>query len=331
MNKIFTISNTTLPFVTAVSMALLLIESVTYPGFILKHLFVNPNIIVMLNVIQISIYTFTKINTVTENKLQNLVFNLTYLLLPVFIIIYIILLSLETKNYPNYIYSTIHLNLDSFFKALILVAIIVFFGVVNAFRNSSNYFKATSKGFNSKIVKSKKAILILFTLLIVYQLIFSFADTTQVLLKNNIYILNNLNDDYDKKMFNSWHFFYMYMKFVSENTPLNAKIAIPPPVRPWLSEGNSVLVRYFLYPRYLITVENENGDNTEPEYYLMTKGLWKAYNDEEYGWPRHEIIASEIIYFDPVNYTSQTEKNINFDPNNEKNKYGWGLIKVKKI
>jgi hypothetical protein len=146
-------------------------------------------------------------------------------------------------------------------------------------------------------------------------------------LDSDIYILLHSQKTYDQKMDIKWPVFYNYMTFIKNNTPQNSTILIPPQVSPWLSTGNSALVRYFLYPRKLIHGGLDSIPLDGYDYIMISWGRWS--NDNfSYGWPMVDIKAQELLYWD------QDSNVINIVPGNYIYKDGgdivkWGLIKSK--
>lgn len=334
------------PFLVTFTFSVLLVESFTYAGFVGKYIIFGANFFLLLSIlsgiIQLA-YSSQFEGRDNENYLfQNKIFfyfcNIT---LPVFVFLYYVVIVTEAKNYPNYVFSTIHLNIENFSYVVFFNLFNVFLGQVKEYKKLffqvDKTFKAGKTFEVGKTFRIKKTIntfwlnKVLISALITLMFFFGATNLLQTgkqLIVENIYIFLNRSSSYDEKMEAKWGLFYKYMKFVRDNTPNDAAIAIPPPVRPWLSEGNSVLVRYFLYPRFLITVENEFITERKPDYYLLAKGLWKAYDDKDYGWPKDFIKAEKILYMDSeTNIAREVEKD--YDPSEPKNLQSWGLIKAK--
>jgi len=346
--KIVAANGFMLPFVTTLTLLFLALETVTYSGFIARYVFVEIKIIMVINILMLIVYVFkngaNRNVDKFESTLMSLVVKGAYLALPLLAILYYIMIAIESANYPNYVFSTTHINPDTFFNILVFVAIIALSGILS--HSHMENLEVYSKGLDIKGLKTEKmnsqlnfnlfgakAQRIIAMLLVVtfsYFVLQNVILTTKRIVKSNIYIFVNSTDTYDDKMYKSWHFFYKYMKFIKDNTPEDSSVAIPPPERPWLSEGNSVLVRYFLFPRRIVTVEDESGVKIDPDYYIISKGIWKAYNESEYGWPKEKINASEIIYLDPNSFEIEKVEDVVYEPELFENKMGWGIIKVKK-
>lgn len=344
VSRIVGLNKFILPFTITITLSFLIIEAFTYSGFIRQHLFIDSKLFMVINVLMLLFNSF--INNSDKNIVKNVEVDLlilvvkgSYLAVPILAIIYYIMIAVESANYPNYIFSTLHINPDSFFSVFVFSVIISVSGLLSQIDLTNLDLNQVSesdiprtKNFRLNINGNKfqSLVTILFIVMFGYFTLQNFILTSKRIVKSNIYILVNKDATYDDKMYESWHFFYKYMKFIVDNTPENSSIAIPPPIRPWLSEGNSVLVRYFLFPRYVVTIEDESGNIIHPDYYIISKGIWKATLESEYGWPKVKIEAEEIIYLNEKDFSIKKIKNVIYDPDLDENKYGWGLIKVKK-
>lgn len=337
------INITIFPYLVVLTYALLCLETVTYRGFVERYLFVSVYLILLLTLIGAIGVFFKKGVKTTETSTTNLILKMNSLLIPVFAIFYWILVLVEATHYPNYVYSTFHI-LPENLGILLFFSIYLF--VIKSLRqkNLKNIELLLTSGTvglhkypgSSKMAYSHRTPFQLTQRIIISVIIFLLGiyglyNTIKVLdsaLKSNIFILRNLNLTYEEKMKTSWNFFYDYIEFVRENTPVDAVIAIPPSIRPWLSEGNSVLVRYFLYPRKLKSDDELKSKSFIPNYYLLAKGLWGVSDEKMYGWPKENISAEWVIYFDG---TTKQVKRVegNYNPNDQINTGAWGLIKVK--
>ena len=340
ISKLLIFTYRTYPFLVTFTFSALFVESFTYAGFVGKYIIFGAKFFLLLSIlsgiIQLAYSSQFKRwddeNYVFLNKIFFYFCNVT---LPVFVFLYYVAVVTEAKNYPNYVFSTFHLNIDNFSYVVFFDLFNVFLGQVKEYKNILIQVDKSIKA--GKAFKENKTVnvfwlnkLLISTLII---LIFFFGATNLLqtgkqLIVDNIYIFLNRSFSYDEKMEAKWGLFYKYMRFVRDNTPQDSAIAIPPPVRPWLSEGNSVLVRYFLYPRFLVTVENEFTTERKPDYYFLAKGLWKAYDEKDYGWPKDYIKAEKILYMDTEsNIAREVEKD--YDPSEPENLQSWGLIKAK--
>ncbi len=324
------------PFFSVLSLAALFIESVTYSGFFAKYVLLDAKLIMIFD-IALGLFLvmgkngFDVQKSSVYNGLHSLVFHLSYLFSPVLVLFYYLMVSVETTNYPNFVFSSYHIIPDNFMYLVFLDVYLVVLGVLVEKPHLKallpKFYNSINDDREDKLINSSRVLLGLQSLIVIFVLS-NFAKTSREILKSNIFIFHNLNYSYDQKMTSSWNDFYRFMFLVKKVTPENSVIAIPPSVRPWLSEGNSVLVRYFLYPRKLISPDEPKTQNLTPQYYLLAKGLWKASNPEDYGWPKIRIDSEEIFYFDLASGKVVAKKS-GYNPEDLANKDAWGVIKTK--
>lgn len=291
-----------LPLIILFTYGCLLIDTIKYPGFVGKHFFIDAKIFLAVSTVLI---IFSK------NKIKSLFNKLNLFILLVSTAGLVLLTFLEAYNYPNYVLSKFHLNLVGLVYVLIFSFAIY---VANIIQKEKGISK---KGFTK---------FILFCIL-VYALVINVGITFQNALTKDVYIGLHLRDTYDQKMLYQWGNYYSYMKFVKDNTPENATIIIPPQTSPWLSSGNLLLDRYFLYPRNLIQFGLTIPDGQPKNAYIMIyKGEWCDSHDCEI-WPAQTIKATELIVKKPK--SSEVEKIIKdyvYSPNNKE--YSFGLLKI---
>lgn len=137
----------------------------------------------------------------------------------------------------------------------------------------------------------------------------------------------------DRIKFKVGDFFYDYIKFIKSNTPEDAKILIPPSSSyPWPQTGNGQYMGYFLYPRQVLS-----GNEKDPGYDLSLEKFdfvliaWgesslttKGYT---HGFPKFEVLAEKIIYFERDGSTKEVLKNYRYENLQENS---WGIIKIRK-
>ncbi|HKC04977.1 MAG TPA: hypothetical protein VKC54_03835 [Patescibacteria group bacterium] len=313
------------PYLFVLSMSLSVLESVIYQGLVRKYLFIDLKLIIFATVIS---GFFAIIDNNFEDKFTNatsFVLHLNSLFLPVILIFYWLGTSTESSNYPNYLFSTFHISPESFLSILLLS---VYFRVLMIVKKGIG-LKFSFKKSKTTAHDRRPFYLKLLIAMLIFFAISNMVKVFNSALTESLFIMKHINFTYDEKMEYSWRFLYKYMVFVKENTPEDSIIRIPPSIRPWLSEGNSVLVRYFLYPRKLISPDEPLSLNWRPDYYLLAKGSWTARDESEYGWPKEKIAADKVIYFDTTTNRSTVFIG-NYNPLDVRNKNAWGLIKVKK-
>lgn len=308
--KLSKISSILFPFLVLSTYAFIILESYFYIGVLRKFVLIDSRFLIIL-----TLFSGFYIINQKMHLFATLIFKLNQLIFPLSVIVYLVLLTLESTHFHNYVFSTYHIQPSNFFYMVIL---------------SGGLF-LVYKLVNSKKISYKFSLneFIVFAVLIVV-FMEGFSRTVEVAMYSDVYILTHLNSSYDYKMEERWGIYYDYIKFVRENTPEGSSILVPPQELPWYSTGNVGLDRYFLFPRFL-----ENGSYDGPidfgkyDYVMLVWGEWNDAPKERYGWPKIEVPAEKMIYFNPE--TKQvTEIDGNYKPNNDLNKSVWGIVKVKK-
>ncbi len=351
-NKLFKnileVNNFIFPFLIPLTYFFLFLETYSYIGALRKYILVDSRFFLALSVVSAFGVLIKKIlfdeGKMEENNMTSFALRFNFILTPIFFAFYFILIGLENRNYPNYVFSSYHLQPDNFFNLVLLGLVLSFVGIFYFYNENGKgkvdrlirflliefgdfSFEKTQKSSVFRDFLSRSLFLVSLFLLVVY-FFNNLSKSLSLSFKNTLYIFTHLDATYDDKMRKVWGFYYDYMKFVKENTPENATIVIPPQQAPWLSEGNVALSRYFLYPRKLLNGYYDSLPKEHFDYVLLAYGTWRANKDEDYGWPKVELEASEIIYLDPKNNEVGKIKDVVYRPNFN-DKVLWGVIKVK--
>lgn len=117
-----------------------------------------------------------------------------------------------------------------------------------------------------------------------------------------------------------------FSKFIVENTPSSARIAIPPQSNVWKMEGNVGYFRWFVYPRILVNSIDSFIIPSDVEYILISVG---ECHEGACIWPKQEISQSSIekmLIIDRETSEVQTLTDEAYIPG----KYDWGIIKLKR-
>jgi len=281
-----------LPFLIAFTYFCLLIECVTYRGFLWKHFFLDTNFLMTLLVIFL---TF-----VNEDK--RLTFKLNRFLFPVLVVFYFVLLSLDFVFYSNYVFSHFHIQPQNVLF-LVLTSILIL---------------ASEEANNHRLLKrAKENVSYFLNFLIIFFMLYLFIASVPDVFNRAIYfdagIFTHLNFSYDDKMRNLWGDYYDFMNFVKSNTPADSSILVPP--QDFMATvGNVGLDRYFLYPRKLGNGKLDDLSEANFQYVLIVP--W---------WPRVELPAEKILVLNPGG--GITEVFGNYEPAKIQN--SWGIIKLK--
>lgn len=308
-------------FLISTSAVSALLESISYTGFIEKHLpFSSSNIYIVTFVVAIIVINYGR-------KFPSLIFRSALAVKYIAIssaITTTILLMVEGLTYDNFVYSTIHLRPEN----LPTLALIL------AFHYSLIYTKKPKLPFVNK--KGVKILLnypkVLILLVLGYYFILNSVITLKNMTKVFVEIIQNPRASYGEKMSKRYSGSFEYFQLVKQHTEDDASIIIPPQLYPWGTVGNGGMAKYFLYPRrvYNGAYDDLLRDNFEEEfnYVMIARGTWlySEYTDD--GWPRVDVEAESVTYFDLETGTSTT---VDGDfTTTDKEQYGyWGIIKVK--
>ena len=296
-------------------------EVLVYPGVMKKYLLINP---LWIYFILISVRLFSKYDprykkSVLSEKLNKINLSLTFL----FGLLYLSLLALEKLNYSNFVFSKLHVHPAElkwpFFVVLISYVL-----------SRRGFYKIVN--ILNKINKIKLEVIIVSLSLIV--LVDNLVGISLAIDKDIFFMLSNPFASHDSKMNEKVGFlFYEYTSFIKTNVPEESTILIPPQGYPWPQTGNFAYLRYFLYPRkvlsgkeYLPEVDYIKDDI---DYVLIAWGETIATEyDYTHGWPKFDVAAEEIIYM--INGNDKEKIVGNYVYEVVKGKELWGVIKITK-
>ena len=189
-------------------------------------------------------------------KLHKKPFILISIMSLIFVIIIQKMFNLQYLNYPNYIYSKygitiIQLQFMNFVALLELMLFITIYLFNVGGRTSTNLnipvsnvkFLGNNNMFNGKITFEKVSVLI--STLSIFGL---FVLSTSVFL-DWTKLSSTSREGYEAKVGKD----YKYIELISTKTSKDVKIIHPPQGNTWPAIGNQPLIRYFLYPRILIS------------------------------------------------------------------------------
>lgn len=283
------------------------------PDFFERHYHINMALILIAMGVSLSFLKLltikgkTPIQIITEKFINKL--TLTTLGL------YGLLNILEKITYPNFIFSKLHLHLETLYIPVLLT--LLFAGV---------HFKRNRKIFNKKFLSMAALTTIIIAII---------ANNIRIIFTiysgQFMYMFKNLNNSYDQKMaYITGERFYYYAKFIKESTPPDSTILIPPMGFPWPQTGNGGYINYFLYPRKLVNGKeyDPNVDLKNIDWVLIDYGETET---TQYGyttgWPKFNVPASMIVIYDNGTVTTINKNYIYKDFAGKK---AFGLIKVAK-
>lgn len=300
---------------SVLAVAIAIVETIKYPGFIVKH--TGFNVLVLYIITGIVIRYFPPPNP--HKQLISRAFRTISL---ASISIAGILLIIETITYPNYVFSTIHIHLDGL--QILTVLFFIYFVLTNLRHD------------NLKLLLETTLLFAVISVLFNYTLA-NIINTRKLVIKE-IDLIQASGPSYSDKQRAGWGDIYTYTELLRKSTPENAIIAIPPAQNHWLYSGNLVLMRYFLYPRTLVNVKESDSIETlydlpdvDYDYVAIIWGESNTRDSADYGWPKAAIPSEYIEYFNLQDGSTRKVIIDSYMPeDHDDESIGWGLIKVQR-
>lgn len=291
-----------------------------YPNFFYKYFNFSPFIIYTSFVVYSYYYHYVN----TYGLLFKITHKFAFLMIIVMGFLYLSFNTLESLTYTNFVFSKFHIHPDQ---------LSVIFYIFLAEYTIGINFNSAKKNIQKGIVKLLKI-----ETLIVPLVIFIF-------LNNIVGIVDKMKDDVfymsthifssteEKYEFKLGKKFYNFTEFIINNTEKDSKILIPPfPAYPWPQSGNSVYMRYFLFPRTLVSGNEFSPvlDINQFDYVLIAWGETPSTSGEyTHGWPKFDVPAEYILFLNDNGTTSKANENYVYDK--YKDNEVWGIIKVNKL
>ncbi len=295
-----------------------LAEVFTYQGFIEKYFIFSSIYFVCFSVFIVTLYVSTDVKT--NKRCIRLFSNIFSVTLPIFFLSLFLLGYLEEANYPNYVFSKFHID---FLNIPLLISYNFYLLLIILLKQEMDFKKLKIKSVTSRIILGTT-----FFLLSLY-LINNISSVLSLVKRNVSYSLSNTKATYDEKMIEKMGFFYEYMQFIKAHTPEDAVIHKPPKLDPWHMTGNAGLVRYFLYPRKLVSTGDQYIlSESDYDYMMISKGFFNQAGDWGHGWPKVPVEAEKILYIDP-DTKEIVEVSGDYDPRDAVERGEWGLIKIR--
>lgn len=300
-----------LPALIVITYILLVLDTLKYPGFVGKHLFIDARVFFATSVVLLFLRPVT-------TGIQWFIFKTGFAVMAGVTLFYIWFSILEATHFTNYVLSKYHFSLEG------LVYVFMFSVVVYI---SSKLRSTILSNINGRLIWQGVVFF-----LVAYASVLNIGVSLKNAVEGDLYVFTHLSASYDQKMYYQWHGFYFYMLFIKNNTPENASIVIPPQIAPWwTSSGNLSLVRYFLYPRTVIqynTPEIPDLKSLHRDTYIMI--AWGEWGCDRYGcggWPIQIIKAREAIFEDTDSSgVKDIKQNFVYDPRDTANPFG--LLKI---
>lgn len=205
-------------------------------------------------------------------------------------------LHLESINYPNYIYSTFGLkisHLDVISTASLFVAVLcVFLPFIKMQKLKRGKKQVLKQNFLRGLLNPVRAIFLVGLVILIWQALSPFRYW-------EAYV------GYSAQTYESKFEQFEYINKLSIHVPATEKIILPVQSSVWPAISNPPVVRYFLFPRELVSssiIENQQNVQEISSAYFVELGLE---NDKKH-WPDIDQ-ESKVVSFngeDKINYTS---------------------------
>lgn len=310
-----------------VVLMLSIVESATYPGFVLKHLYVDLlSIIFVVVILGFFIKIFLKIERNVPNYLEKVAICISIILSVVVFLCNFI----EGISYTNYIFSRFHVHPKLLYTPLFLS----YFGLFLFIKKDTIWNKSNNAG----LAKYFKTIYKVRTLLLIicFWLIFQNLTVIWQVLRNDIlFMVKHRESTVAEKMrYKVGDKFYKFVDFVQKNTPPYSTILIPPQGYPWPQTGNPSYIRYFLYPRKVVVGKEYEANidllKSNIDYVLIAHGETDTTEfGFTHGWPKFDVPSDYVLYMeDDKELIRQYEHMYLYK--NSIGKEQWGIIKIKK-
>lgn len=331
-----------LPFLLATTYTLLAVEVFTYPGFIKANFFLPSQVLVSLLIV-IYLFLFVVKSQVTYKNAgnQNIATITSYinsfLLLPL-VIIYVILSTLEEKNFPNFVFSHLHIHLGSLSNIVGFNIVIVFLDLPIVKKHLAQRIKKLLFNLTPRSITFFDLSYILTVVALFFLLHAQVSSLVKIIGSEVGKFSLAVTFPYErrlcvrlggKKCNESFGWIQYYGEFISKHSEDNATIFIPPQKESWEMEGNVDFIRAFIYPRVPISSQELSAPiPSEADYVLIAYGSW--YSDIK-GWPRFLIPKERIEWIRYIDrYTLEEDMQSDTDYIFEEGAEEWGLIKMKK-
>jgi len=217
------------------------------------------------------------------------------LLSAVFLIFARILLDMEHNNFPNFLYSNygitvVQLELMSFIAAIEILICLSILAYSTNFRinNAGNVKKIVDKR-KSHTLRSSKVDRAAF-----YLAIAGFSGLL-VLSANTFLNWRALSSGEEGGFETRIGRHYKYLDSLTNHTPMKARIIHPPQGDKWPAIGNQPVIRYFLFPRTLISgilLDNQEIATEFKEAYFVEIDP----SSQETHWPIIDMFGKTVIF-----------------------------------
>jgi hypothetical protein len=303
------------------------IEAATYPGFVQKVTDVKPLLFLNLAMVSYSILVFRKFFFDEEFTPESLlVLRANALLLPLGVFLMTSLWKLEAAHFPNYVFSTFHLNLNILQQVLNFNFFLAIPYLLTHYLNIKPII--WPKELSRKNVNLLPAFFFAISIVLLSALQLNKAFLRAG--KDLTAIMRTPFASIEERRRQVIGPFYEIFTFLNAYIDETATVAVPPQ-RESGTVGNVGYARYFMYPRYLIHEEDFVPEALpEIDYFVITRSSFDEATQRVTTWPTHPVKAEVIYLYNEDTKEVQVLENQMYSPDNPIFYDKWGVIKVAK-
>lgn len=307
----------------------LLIDSITYPGFLSKIMVVDSSQWYFLSFISILIYSAERLFRKNDDKQKELdiLLKINYLFFPFIFLIVFFLFQLERENYSNFVFSTFHVHINTLIKVMTISGFLFVIHLVEEFFLSKSGLKKKLKISNfMKGLDIKKTVFFLVMVLAVSSQIYQAYGRLIVYGAKTLRYSFSTFEDKKGIVFGDP---YIVFKFISENIPPESIVAVAPQSIEGII-GNIGFARYFLHPIYLFHPIEHKKNILDVDYVIVTSNLTSVEDGTFFTWPEESFPVSEGIMIDKDTKIVSSYDLEEYDSKNEIFHNKVAVLKVKK-
>ncbi len=327
--KIFKLNRVISGPLIIIAIGSLLIDSVTYPGFLSKIMVVDSSQWYIIAFISILLYSVDRIFRKNSDKQKELevLLKINYLVFPFIFLIVFFLFQLERENYSNFVFSNFHIHINTLVKVMTLSGLLFSIHLIEEFFLSKSGTLKKLKITNfMKSLNIKKTVFFLVMVLAVSSQIFKGYGRLIVYSAKTLRYSFSSFEDKKGIVFGDP---YIYFNFISDNIPPESIVAVAPQSIEGII-GNIGFARYFLHPIYLFHPIEHKKNILDVDYVIVTSNLTSVEAGTFFTWPEESFPVSEGIMIDKDTKIVSTYDLDEYDSKNEIFHNKVAVLKVKK-
>lgn len=318
INKILTLNKLLFTIFCVLAFGAIGIETVSYGGFLFHSIGVPSELFLFLGIGSCLVLFYGEFSRKNLISNQSLLFlNFVAITTPLILFVFYILSQLEANNYPNYVFSNYHVQMNKFQS-------LMYFSVfLTALHTFSSYLKFVLIN-KRKFLKLDFREITFFLLLLLFVISQSYVVGGYFIQK----IANSIRElplSYEQKRRMEFGEPYNLFSFINSVTPESSVIAVPAQNK-WGIIGNIGFSRYFLYPRTLVHIDDLSDLEKLKVTHLI---IARPEGVSTEVWPEATVSGKSILLYD-----EKIDKRFNFDelrvydPYNSIFKDKWGVLEL---